>query len=301
MHTFDESEKRESLRQLLVELSSSQDILKENKIQEGYFSKLESIYYNTGKENFRHYYSDIFACLTLIDGDTSIGSLDILAQNMQTIKDEYVPKNNDSNGELIDINKEIAKLYDHTNLDIGRINYTKRMTGEALSELSKTKIMVDDLEKNFLESKEVIRKNNEKWNAESEMLKAEIRENQKKMQSEYVTILGIFASIVLAFTGGMTFSSSVLENLDKASIYRIILVISFLGFIVFNILWMLIHFLRDINEKNGYNKLYMIAINALLILSMVLTFVAYKYHWLERETVDLANNQKIEVKIESEI
>lgn len=26
-----------------------------------------------------------------------------------------------------------------------------------------------------------------------------------------------------------------------------------------------------------------------------------KCHWLERETVDLANNQKIEVKIESEI
>lgn len=80
-------------------------------------------------------------------------------------------------------------------------------------------------------------------------MKAEVRENQKKMQSEYVTILGIFASIVLAFTGGMTFSSSVLENIDKASIYRIILVISFLGFIIFNILWMLIHFLRDINEK----------------------------------------------------
>lgn len=45
----------------------------------------------------------------------------------------------------------------------------------------------------------------------------------------------------------------------------------------------------------------MIVINVLLIVSMVFTFIAYKCHWFERETVDLANNQKIEVKIESEI
>ena len=30
--------------------------------------------------------------------------MDILAQNIQTIKDGYTPKNNDENGQLIDIN-----------------------------------------------------------------------------------------------------------------------------------------------------------------------------------------------------
>ncbi len=86
MRILNEQEKRDSLNDVLIELSKSQDILKEPKDRASFFVRLESIYYNYEKENFRHYYSDIFSTLTLIDGDASIGSLDILAQNIQTIE-----------------------------------------------------------------------------------------------------------------------------------------------------------------------------------------------------------------------
>ena len=141
-----DQEKREKLTDLLFELSKSQEILATPKDRAGYFRKLEEIYYNCDKDNFRHYYSDIFSTLSLINGDPTIGSLDILAQNIQTIKDGYTPKNNDENGQLIDISKEILKLYDHTNLDIARINYTTTMVGETKSELAKTKVLVEKLE-----------------------------------------------------------------------------------------------------------------------------------------------------------
>lgn len=62
---------------------------------------------------------------------------------IQTIKDGYIPKNTDENGNAIDISKEIVKLYDHTNLDIARINYTKTMTNETLSELAKNRLLVE--------------------------------------------------------------------------------------------------------------------------------------------------------------
>lgn len=287
MHILNESEKRESLQRLLIELSSSQDILKVPKDRVKYFRLLESIYYNAGSDNFRHYYSDIFACLTLIDGDFSIGSLDILAQNMQTIKDGYISKNRDDEGNLIDIHKEIVKLYDHTNLDISRINYTKRMTGEATSELLKTKSMVAKLNEA-----------NKELHIESEKLKNEINDSQKKMQNEYITILGIFASIVLAFTGGMTFSSSVLENIDKSSIYRIILVICLLGIVLFNVIWMLIKFLCDINGKVTYRKRYVIIVDVALIACILLSIVAYKFQWLERQTVDLDSNTQVNISLE---
>ena len=84
--------------------------------------------------------------MTLIDGDPALGSLDILAQNIQTIKNGYMPKNKDENGKLINISKEIVKLYDHTNLDIARINYTKTMTNDTRSELIKNKLLVTQLE-----------------------------------------------------------------------------------------------------------------------------------------------------------
>ena len=80
-------------------------------------------------------------------------------------------------------------------------------------------------------------------------LSEEIQTSQKKMQNEYITILGIFAAIVLAFTGGMSFTSSVLENLYKSSIYRIIFVSLIIGCILFNLIWLLIDFIRNVNEK----------------------------------------------------
>lgn len=93
----------------------------------------------------------------MIDGDPDIGSLDVLAQNMQAIKEGYIPKNKDENGKLIDIRKEIVKLYDHTNLDIARINYTKTMTNDTMSELAKNELLVRELEKKVKGSEEYLK------------------------------------------------------------------------------------------------------------------------------------------------
>lgn len=283
MRILNEQEKRDLLQEILIELSHSQDVLKDSKARSDYFLRLESIYFNLDSDNFRHYYSDIFACLTLIEGDPSIGNLDILAQNMQTIKDGYVAKNRDDHNELIDISKEIIKLYDHTNLDISRINYTKRMSGETLSELTKAKIVIENLQNQLKESEQERKKATEHLNSESQKLKDEVRDGQKKMQNEYITILGIFAAIVLAFTGGMSFSSSVLENIHKASPYRLLAISLILGLILFNLVWLLIDFLRDINGKSIRKWWLVIAVNILLISGLVFSFVSYNNHWLENK------------------
>ena len=55
----------------------------------------------------------------------------------------------------------------------------------------------------------------------------------KGMEKEYISILGIFASIVLAFVGGLTFSTSVLANIDKASIYRLVIIACIIGIVFF--------------------------------------------------------------------
>lgn len=75
------------------------------------------------------------------------------------------------------------------------------------------------------------------------------------MEKEYISILGIFAAIVLAFVGGITFSTSILENINKASIYRIIFITSSLALILLNIFYILIYFLISINEMKKENTL----------------------------------------------
>lgn len=69
MKILNEQEKRDLLQEILIELSRSQDVLKDSKARSDYFLRLESIYFNLDSDNFRHYYSDIFDCLTLIEGD----------------------------------------------------------------------------------------------------------------------------------------------------------------------------------------------------------------------------------------
>lgn len=284
MRILNEQEKRNALQKLLTELSKSQDILQDSKTRSDYFLHLESIYYTTGSENFRHYYSDIFACLTLIDHDPSLGDIDILAQNMNTLKEGYVPQNRDDKGNLIDISKEIIKLYDHINLDIGRLNYTKQMASETLSELNKAKTLISNLEQKIKESEKARDNAVASLKAESSRLNKKLQRSQKELQNEYVTILGIFAAIVLAFTGGMTFSTSVLENIDKASPYRILAIVFVLGLVLFNLIWLLIDFIRDINGKSIRKWWMILIVDGILIVGLVLTFWAYKSKWLSDTT-----------------
>lgn len=75
-----------------------------------------------------------------------------------------------------------------------------------------------------------------------------IHQEMKDMEKDNITILGIFASIVLTFVGTITFSSSVLQSINKASIYRLILVIDLLGFIFYNVIHHLLEYIYFINE-----------------------------------------------------
>lgn len=280
MRILNEQEKREALNDVLIDLSKSQAILKEAPDRAFFFMRLEDIYYNyNGKENFRHYYSDIFSTLTLIDGDSSIGSLDVLAQNIQTIKNGYVPKNSDAAGNIIDISKEIIKLYDHTNLDIARINYTKTMTNETMSELAKNRLLVVNLEQKVRDSEDALKGISNKTINDIKHLSGQVQERQEDMQKEYITILGIFAAIVLAFTGGIVFSSSVLENIDKSSIYRISLMALIIGLVFFNLIWILIDFIREINGKVIRRKWIWILFNLILIGGIISVCFSYQYGW----------------------
>ena len=94
------------------------------------------------------------------------------------------------------------------------MNYTKRFTNETQSKLAQNEVLLNNLQSQ--QQSDAEREN--AFNTiriEAAQSQQESKNNQAKMQSEYITILGIFASIVLAFTGGMTFSTSVLENISS--------------------------------------------------------------------------------------
>ena len=74
----------------------------------------------------------------------------------------------------------------------------------------------------------------------------------------------------MAFVGGITFSTSVLQNISAISIFRLLLVVDFLAFVLINVIYILVKFIFTINEKNA--KLFNIkALNdACLVIAVII-------------------------------
>ena len=254
----DLNEKRQEFRQILLELSADQEILKDPKKRSSFYLRLEKLYYAPDNEKrFRHFYSDIFSVLTQINDGDDQGSIDVLGQNMDILLCGYQAKNSDG-VKLIDISDQIRKLYDHISLDIARIKYSEKGDVEVSGQESIEKIrsqINDD------ESKIITLQNSVK----EATLKAD------KMQKEYVYILAIFAAVIGAFFSGVGFSTSVLSNIDKSSIYRILLGVTILGMFLFNLLALLLGFIREIVVNKTWSlRVYIIGNLAFII---ILTFI----------------------------
>ncbi len=173
----------------------------------------------------------------------------VFATNIEKLLMHSLDTNNNVNA---DCKKIIVKIYDHFHLYLNQIENINNVFANGIEET----------------------KNN---------LKTEI----KGIEKEYISILGIFSSVVLAFVGGMAFSSSVLENINKASIYRTILIALIIGFVFFNIIYLMIYFICKINN-HSIKEIIIICIvfNALIVSGIIVTCIAYKSNWFN-ETVGI--------------
>lgn len=257
------NEKRQEFRQILLELSADQEILKEPKKRSSFYLRLEELYYAPDNEKrFRHFYSDIFSALTQINDGDDQGSIDVLGQNMNILLCGYQAKNSGDEGKLIDISDQIRKLYDHISLDIARIKYSEK----------------GDVEVSGQESIEKIRSQINDDKSKIITLQDSVKEatvKADKMQKEYVSILAIFAAVIGVFFSGVGFSTSVLSNIDKSSIYRILLGVTILGMFLFNLLALLLGFIREIVVNKTWSLRVYIIGNLAFIIILALIYVAW--------------------------
>ena len=138
-----------------------------------------------------------------------------------------------------DCRKVIIKIYDHFQLALNQIENVNNIFADSIEEA--------------------------KINLHSEI---------KGIEKEYISILGIFAAIVLAFVGGITFSSSVLQNIGSVSIYRLLMIVDLLGFVLINVIYLLVKFIFAINDK-PYKELNIRCINTICILFAVGVFILW--------------------------
>lgn len=138
-----------------------------------------------------------------------------------------------------DCHKIIIKLYDHCNL----------ANNQKLMSFSPQNAIEEFITKKVKESKDTIDNEVKSFQIESKEKMDDFEKELKSKEKQYISILGIFASIVLAFVGGLAFSTSVLQNIHLASIYRLLMVVDILALVLTNIIYLLVQFICKINEK----------------------------------------------------
>ena len=272
MDTSKEEVQRNKFRDILFELASNQELLKDKSVRAKMYSRLEALYWPEKSEKpFRHFYSDIFSVLTAIRKNTDLGDINVLGQILSMIREKYAPGIIlDSSGNKIDICDSIRKLYDHVSLDIARITYSeegdRKTSGEAaiLDVQSRINVIEPKIE-------------------EAMNVQNTLSEELGKQQREYIAILGIFASIVLTFIGGIVFSTSVLQNIGAVSVYRLAAIVLLIGMVLSNMLYGLFYYVNHLiyNNKKISATLIILA-NCLMLLMLALVFASWLFGVVER-------------------
>lgn len=226
---------------LLRQISDEEDIADSELVYKNYYEKFCEVY----KDGYRQPYDVIYNLL--MEMKWSGKEVDKLCYNIQFMYQYAYQRIKDNRSDLENVYRQIEKLYCHINLDIARMNY---VTASEFVKGQKAKDFESQIKRldNSIISFDKRMKNTQK------NVYTRIKKEISKIQTESMTILSIFTAVVLAFVGGLVFSSSVLENIHKTSIYRTSFMAIIIGIVVVNSIWGLVSLLEKTNVNKKIHK-----------------------------------------------
>lgn len=224
-------EREAALVNLLKELSNGA-------IDECQCEAIAERFKNIYSGGFRHRYSVFHPLLQEImaSSDAEQGVSEFLTYNLNVIsayiENKYI---NNGQGEHTKIYRPIYKLCDHINLEMTRIN-EQRIQNNRLQDLYDK---IGDAQSELEHAKKDAEKARRKVN---------------KAQTDILAILSIFAAVILAFMGGMTFLGGAMSSISETRVYKFVIACCICGFIIFNTIFLLLYIVSKIIEKPIYAR-----------------------------------------------
>ena len=162
--------------------------------------------------------------------------------------------------ETQEIAKKVKKLLDHVELEIIRLDRMK-----AVRRLS--------------EESHEIKGEMEAVAKQAEEALDEVKNNIEKYHEQSVAILSIFSAVVLAFMGGISFSSGILNSIASASMFRLMMTILLLGFVLFNSVFILLRCVMYMIRKKDAEqfKSGVRSFNVILFVIACVVILAYAF------------------------
>lgn len=221
---------------------------------------------------YRHMYSDVcevmFGCLKTEDTPDEEAPVQALslANNIEIIAVDFERSRPNSPAA-----KSVMKLKDHIQLEQTRIKYMVKQN-------KWQRASWEEVKNTQREAGETLAAFREKL----ELAEEENRGTLDAAKRDYVTILGIFASIVIAFTAGSAYTSSVLANIAAVGAYRLVFVVLLIGLVLFNLISLLLYFVAKVSGVKGDGAMRRASIwgNVSIGVAMVMVLVARYFQWL---------------------
>lgn len=181
-------------------------------------------------KEFRHSYAEISLVIEKLSPDQR----DALSSHITAIRsaaDAFLKRSDKEESQSTEIKKRIFKLCDHIDLEclrIARIDRVEYIGKTASNELSAADGKL----------------------RETEERAKELDKRVSQYHDQSIAILGIFAGLVVTFSGAIQFLSSSFENLSDASAMNITLFVSLSFFFLFNVIFLLMYCISKIAGKS---------------------------------------------------
>ncbi len=261
MPETDKKSKQKKLNEFLRKISKEDDAgLTKAKFDE-FARELSSGVYQNG---FRHSYSELFPIIAEITKENKLAEQFPLQTNLQKFYDFLLRNKNEA------LAASVCKLLDHVNLEFARMTFLYSGPVEEVNELRKKQEETNNQIKKT-------KKDTEKMYKEA-----------KNIQIQVISILGVFSAIVISFSGGLTFMGSVLSGLKDVSVLKAMILTLACGFVLYNIIFMMIYFLGRLTGRNlcglkseenakkfDFNFLFFFFIDAVILFLLCMSICFY--------------------------
>ncbi len=209
------------------------DMSKKN-LSEGEIAKISHEISGLYENNVRNNYYVLFSTIAEISKGNS-ESLDALNVNVDNLN-EYAKQKYRNNEKVV---MGFEKLNQYIKLEANRASYNQ-------AQIEKLGAATEQFEN---QSREL------------ESLEQRLKEYEIKLstaESGYInnllSVLGVFSGIIIAFFGGLEYITSVFNNIGDISRYRLVVVTLVVGFIVFNVVSIMMVFLGKMVDKDIYRS-----------------------------------------------